>query len=118
MNKLNVAIIGHNFMGKAHSNAWKNAKYFFDVAAEPVLKVACGRDPRSLFEFASRWGWERCETDWKKAVHAPDVDIVDVAAPTYDKPISPNFQDGLATAKILDAALRSASNGCRLHVGA
>ncbi len=83
MKKLNVAIVGHNFMGKAHSSAWKRAKYFFDLAAEPVLKVACGRDAASLEAFASRWGWERCETDWKKAVAAPDVDIVDIAAPTY-----------------------------------
>jgi len=83
MKKLNVALIGHNFMGKAHSNAWRQAKYFFDVAAEPVLKVACGRNEASLKEFAARWGWERTETDWKKAVRSDDVDIVDVSTPTY-----------------------------------
>src|SRR5512138_1784794 len=83
MKKLNVALIGHNFMGKAHSNAWRQAKYFFDVAAEPVLKVACGRNEAALREFAARWGWERTETDWKKAVRADDVDIVDVSTPTY-----------------------------------
>ncbi|HET6436948.1 MAG TPA: Gfo/Idh/MocA family oxidoreductase [Anaeromyxobacter sp.] len=83
MKKLNVALIGHNFMGKAHSNAWRQAKYFFDLTAEPVLKVACGRNEGSLREFAARWGWERCETDWKKAVRADDVDIVDVSTPTY-----------------------------------
>jgi predicted dehydrogenase len=83
MRKLNVALIGHNFMGKAHSNAWRQAKVFFDVAAEPVLKVACGRNEASLKEFAARWGWERTETDWKKAVRADDVDIVDVSTPTY-----------------------------------
>jgi predicted dehydrogenase len=83
MRKLNVALIGHNFMGKAHSNGWRQAKYFFDVAAEPVLKVACGRDEASLKEFAARWGWERTETDWKKAVWSDDVDVVDVSTPTY-----------------------------------
>ncbi len=31
MNSLNVAIIGTKFMGKAHSNAWKNAPHFFDM---------------------------------------------------------------------------------------
>lgn len=83
MKKLNVALIGHNFMGKAHSNGWRQAKVFFDVAAEPVLKVACGRNEASLKEFAARWGWERTETDWKKAVRADDVDIVDVSTPNY-----------------------------------
>jgi predicted dehydrogenase len=80
---LNVAIIGHNFMGKAHSNAWKQASRFFDMEAEPVLKVACGRQEGPLKEFAARWGWERCESDWKKAVWADDVDIVDISTPTY-----------------------------------
>jgi len=83
MNKLNVAIIGHNFMGKAHSNAWKKAPYFFDMEAEPALKVVCGRQAGSLKEFADRWGWERCEPDWKKAVRSDDIDIVDICTPTY-----------------------------------
>jgi predicted dehydrogenase len=82
MKKLNVAIIGHNFMGKAHSNAWKQAPRFFDMEAEPVLKVACGRQAGPLKEFAERWGWERCESDWKKAVRSDDVDIVDISTPT------------------------------------
>jgi len=81
--KLNVAIIGHDFMGKAHSNAWIKAPLFFDMEARPVLKVACGRKEASLKAFAGRWGWERCETDWKKAVRSDDVDIVDICTPTY-----------------------------------
>ena len=83
MKKLNVAIIGHNFMGKAHSNAWKKAPLFFDMEAQPVLKVACGRQAGPLKEFADRWGWERCESDWKKAVRSDDVDIVDISTPTH-----------------------------------
>jgi predicted dehydrogenase len=34
MRKLNVAIIGQNFMGKAHSHAWRNAPRFFDLGAD------------------------------------------------------------------------------------
>ena len=81
--KLNVAIIGHSFMGKAHSNAWLKAPKFFDIDAEPVLKVACGTQAGPLKEFADRWGWERVESDWRKAVRADDVDIVDISTPTY-----------------------------------
>ena len=83
MRKLNVAIIGHSFMGKAHSNAWRQARAFFALPAEPVLKVACGRDAAALAEFAHRWGWERMETDWRRAVCSDDVDVVDIATPTY-----------------------------------
>ena len=83
MEKLNVGMIGYKFMGKAHSNAWKQAPHFFDADVEPVLKVACGRHEGSLKEFADRWGWEGIETDWKKVIERDDIDIVDISVPTY-----------------------------------
>ena len=83
MKKLNVAIIGAKFMGKAHSSSWSRVHRFFDVPFEPVLKVACGRPGGSLESFANRWGWESISSDWLETVNNPDVDIVDIAAPTY-----------------------------------
>lgn len=79
--QLNVGIVGYKFMGRAHSNAWLKAPLFFDLPARPVLKMACGRQETSLKEFANKWGWEKTETDWKKLVSSPDIDIVDVALP-------------------------------------
>jgi len=81
MKEMNVAIIGSKFMGKAHSNAWKNVANFFDVPIKPVMKVACGRDVESLQAFADNWGWEEIETDWKKVIEREDIDIVDICAP-------------------------------------
>jgi predicted dehydrogenase len=83
MTSLNVAIIGTKFMGKAHSNAWSNAPRFFDMAAKPVLKVACGRNQEDLTAFAERWGWEDTETDWRAVVERDDIDIVDISVPTH-----------------------------------
>lgn len=82
MRTMNVAIIGTKFMGKAHSNAWLNTPRFFDVPITPVLKVACGRQEQELRAFAERWGWQEVETDWRKVVARPDIDIIDVAVPT------------------------------------
>lgn len=81
MKELRVGIVGHKFMGKAHSNAWKRAPEFFDMEAKPVLQVACGRNETQLAQFAQRWGWQRTETDWKKMVESDDVDIVDICSP-------------------------------------
>lgn len=83
MKSMNVAIIGTNFMGKAHSNAWLNAPRFFDMEIKPVLKVACSRNEKELREFADRWGWEEIETDWRKVIERDDIDIVDIAVPNY-----------------------------------
>ncbi len=83
MKKLRIAIIGYNFMGKAHSNGWSQAAKFFDLGVEPVLQVACGRDEAAVRAFADRWGWKNVETDWKKAVARDDVDIVDISLPQH-----------------------------------
>lgn len=83
MKTMNVGIIGYKFMGKAHSNAWSRAHQFFDMGIKPVMKVACGRHPDALREFADNWGWEEIETDWKKVVSRPDIDIIDICVPQY-----------------------------------
>ncbi|MCL4805056.1 MAG: Gfo/Idh/MocA family oxidoreductase [Anaerolineae bacterium] len=83
MKTMNVAIIGTKFMGKAHSNAWANAPRFFDMGIRPVLKVAVGTDPDGTKALADTWGWEEWSTDWREVVARPDIDIVDIATPTF-----------------------------------
>ena len=79
---LNVGMIGYNFMGKAHAQAWRNAPLYFDVDAAPALKVVCGRTEAALNAFAERWGWQETTTDWREVVERDDVDIIDIAVPT------------------------------------
>jgi len=81
--ELRVAIIGHNFMGKAHSNAWLQAARFFDIPLKPVLQVACGRNEKALRAFGDTWGWNNTETDWRKVIARDDVDVVDISVPQY-----------------------------------
>ena len=82
MRKLNVAIIGHNFMGKAHAHAWRTAPRFFELDAEPVLKVAVGRNQESLEAYAANWGWAETASDWRAVVARDDIDVVDISVPT------------------------------------
>jgi predicted dehydrogenase len=81
MKELRVALIGYGFMGRTHSNAYKRLTDFFPVEHKPVLKVVCGLREDEAKAFASRWGYERAETDWRKAVNDPDVDLVDICTP-------------------------------------
>lgn len=78
---INVALIGYKFMGKAHSHAWRTVSRFFDLGAQPVMKVVCGRDAKAVAEFAERWGWESSSADWKEVVARQDVDLVDIGTP-------------------------------------
>ncbi|MBL8172849.1 MAG: Gfo/Idh/MocA family oxidoreductase [Acidobacteria bacterium] len=79
--KLNVAMIGYQFMGRAHSNAWRQVSRFFDVPVEPVMKVICGRNADAATKAAATLGWEEVETDWRKVIERPDIDIIDICSP-------------------------------------
>lgn len=80
--KLNVALIGYQFMGKAHSNAYRQvARFFDDLEVEPVLKVICGRNEENVRKAAQKYGWEEYDTSWERVVERKDIDLVDVSVP-------------------------------------
>lgn len=83
--KVNVALIGAQFMGKAHSNAWRKVGMFFDLPFEPVMKVLCGKFQEEL-AVADKYGWEETSLDWKKVVQRDDIDIVDICTPNILHP--------------------------------
>ncbi|MBV9926182.1 MAG: Gfo/Idh/MocA family oxidoreductase [Acidobacteria bacterium] len=74
-------MIGHRFMGRAHSNAWRQVARFFETPFEPVLKVVCGRDPQEVERAANELGWEEASVSWRETVARPDIDVVDVCTP-------------------------------------
>ena len=43
MSHINVALIGYAFMGRAHSNAYRQVTPFFSPTLTPRMKVICGR---------------------------------------------------------------------------
>ena len=81
---LNIGIVGTKFMGKAHSNAWLSAPRFFDTPFTPVLKVVSARDAEATKDFADNWGYVDVESDWRKLVERPDIDVVSVCSPTFN----------------------------------
>ena len=81
MKRINVALIGYKFMGRAHSNAWRQAASFFDVPVKPVQKVIVGRDEAGVRDAAWRFGWQEHATSWEEVVRREDVDLVDICTP-------------------------------------
>ena len=78
---MGVGLVGHAFMGAAHSQAWRTAGRFFDLPWEPDLAVLCGRDAGRARTAADRLGWREVETDWKALLRRDDVALVDVCTP-------------------------------------
>ena len=79
---LGVAMIGYAFMGKAHSNAWRNVASYFDVPAFE-RRVLVGRDRDGVAEAAAKYGWAESATDWRAVIARDDIQIVDICAPGF-----------------------------------
>ena len=45
---LGVAVVGYSFMGKAHSNAWRNVGAFHPHLPPVAQRVLVGRDPSAV----------------------------------------------------------------------
>ena len=78
---LRIGLIGYGFMGRAHSNAFRQAGRFFDLPFQPVLQAVCARNEARARAFADRWGYESIETDWRALLARPDIDLIDIASP-------------------------------------
>src|SRR3954463_6368089 len=78
---LRVGMVGYRFMGKAHSNAWRQAPHFFPLKADVELHTICGRDPGAVEEARKQLGWQYASTDWKAVVSSPEIDVIDINTP-------------------------------------
>ncbi len=78
---INVALIGYQFMGKAHSNAYRQVGRFFDLDVEPVMKVIVGRSEDKVKAARDKFGWQEYATRWEDVINRSDIDLVDVVTP-------------------------------------
>ena len=82
MRKLNVAMIGGGFMGKAHAMAYAAMPMFFWPApAIPVRKVVVDVNDEMATTARDRFGFEEASSDWRSVVARPDIDLVDICTP-------------------------------------
>ena len=80
---VNIALIGQGFMGRSHSNAWTQVARFFNPNPRPVMHTSFGQPEENPPVFAEKWGWQNVSTNWKKTMHDPAIQIVDIVTPNY-----------------------------------
>lgn len=78
-----IGMIGYQFMGKAHSHAYRDIPFFFESKAKPILKALCGRNKDAVTEAAEKMGWESVETDWRALIAREDIDVIDIVTPNH-----------------------------------
>jgi predicted dehydrogenase len=79
--EIGVGLVGYKFMGRAHSNAYRQVKRFFDLKLSPRMRAICGRDEPSVKDAAATLGWEGYETDYHRLLERDDIGLVDIVTP-------------------------------------
>ncbi|SER67285.1 Predicted dehydrogenase [Gracilibacillus ureilyticus] len=80
---IRIGMIGYQFMGKAHSHAYRDLPFYFDNPLKPELKVIAGRNESAVKEAQEKFGWESYETDWLKVIERDDIDVIDIVTPNH-----------------------------------
>ncbi|SNT31097.1 Predicted dehydrogenase [Actinomadura meyerae] len=81
MTTVGVGMVGHAFMGRAHSQAWRSVGPFFGPPLTPVMTALAGRSADRVRAAADALGWASVETDWKELLRRDDVQLVDICTP-------------------------------------
>jgi predicted dehydrogenase len=129
---LGIGMAGYAFMGRAHSQAWRNVGRFFELPMRVDLAAVCGRDPGAVAAAADTLGWRTHETDWRRLIERDDINLVDVCTPgdshaeiaiaaleagkhvLCEKPLANTVDEAVA---MLDAARKAERDGVRAMVG-
>ena len=129
---LGVAVVGLAFMGRAHSNAWRNVGAFHPDLPPVRRELLVGRDPDATAKAAADLGWDRSSTDWRAVLADDRVDLVDLCVPGHlhaqmaiealeagkhvlvEKPLANSVAEAEA---MVDAAAAAAERGVHAMVG-
>src|SRR5699024_6542427 len=71
-------MVGYQFMGKAHSHAYRDLLFYFDTKVKTVQKAIAGRNESAVKEAAEQMGWQSYETNLCRMIERDDIDVVDI----------------------------------------
>jgi len=78
---IGVGMLGHAFMGKAHSRGFREVGYLAQPTLRPELVSVSGRDRERLVAMQERYGWAEAVTDWREQVSDPRIGLFDNGGP-------------------------------------
>jgi len=83
MRRIGIGMLGHSWMGRTHTEAFKTHGLFFETEFQPELVGIYGRDEGSLRADQRRWGYEYATTDLDRILSDDSIDVVVNALPNH-----------------------------------
>jgi predicted dehydrogenase len=78
---LRVGMIGHGYMGRTHSNAWRQAPFALPLKAKVEMHTICGHNAAAVQAARIQLGWQFASTDWREVIDSPLIDVIDINTP-------------------------------------
>ena len=78
---LNIGLVGYGFMGRTHSNAYRQAPMFFDLPWKPVLKAVAARNEERVKAFSGTGAMSRTTPNGAISWRARTSISIDIASP-------------------------------------
>ncbi len=127
---LGVAVIGAGMAGRSHAQAYRSASTVLGAGLPPIRLVAIADINESFAtQTATRYGFERAETNWRAIVDASDIDAVSIVVGNFlhreiaealltagkhvlcEKPLAPCVEDARVMSAAAEKAGRVAATG-------
>jgi predicted dehydrogenase len=81
--EIRIGLIGFGWMGQAHSRSYRAIPtYFPDEGVSPRLVGVADSDVTRVKLAVENFGYDVGTDDWRDLVARPDIDVIDITAPT------------------------------------
>jgi predicted dehydrogenase len=80
---IRIGLIGFGWMGQAHSRSYRSIPtYFPDEGVHPRLVAVADSSAERVKLALDNFGYEIGTDDWRELIARPDIDVIDITAPT------------------------------------
>lgn len=81
--EIRIGLVGFGWMGQAHSRSYRSIPtYFPDEGVLPRLAGVADSSAERVKLALDNFGYESGTDDWRDLVGRPDIDVIDITAPT------------------------------------
>ena len=81
--QIKIGMVGGGAIARAHIIAYESVPLLHSLNIKPVFSIVADATEELALQAASRLGFTTPSSDWKSLASSPEVDLVDIVAPTY-----------------------------------